>query len=690
MRVSLLFWVLPLALFAQPKPGDVFREYRYTSDMIVEFDAASKREDPKAKLRRSISQRERNLDIWDLEDATRAEIALEFWGGHPGTSGQALRVNGNAFHQIPQIEGTPTDPRCYFRTLPGTAIVPIPLSELKQGRNLFEFRAGSQVCHSIDWGIYKVYAFIVRVYYNETKARPNGRVQLAGGGSVIGDLPVFEAVAEGSPAAPGKTEFTPGPVRQVDFIAHYEDFNWTGDGKSRAWQYQTEQGELRQHVGSSTRAPYRVTWQNEWIPDQAQPVQVSARITSVHGITYMTPPATFTLRRGDRSVKMFGARDIPEVFGVRIGKTAKAPIDINVDPQKATAARLAISTWAGNHADAFGFNGQKIIDRVGKDDYYSYDLVPFDPAVLREGKNEFYVFSDTKEHTVEINWPGPAVLLEFKKGLTPVAGSPAFSEGPVFDAQGNFYFSHRDGITRLAPDGRTTFWVKDGAAGFHGHKILANGQHLVCAMKRSAVLRLKPDASEAAPPVTASDRGPIKEPNDIALDQHGGFYLTDPFGTRTEALGRVYYVDAKGRATVVLDDIKTPNGAAVAANGRYLYLAETGENRILRFPVLKPGHLGKRELFANLPDRPGHQAAPDGLLLDAQGNLLVAQIGRGKVIQLDPNGRFLREWDAGNYDASNLAFSPKNPNELYVTGSLEHRARSAGRVFRLELQGGKK
>lgn len=84
------------------------------------------------------------------------------------------------------------------------------------------------------------------------------------------------------------------------------------------------------------------------------------------------------------------------------------------DPSIATEAKMVLSTWAGNHADAIGFNDKKVVDRVGKDDYYSYDMVKFDPKILKRGDNQFFVFSDTKEHTVEINWPGPAVLLEFR------------------------------------------------------------------------------------------------------------------------------------------------------------------------------------------------------------------------------------------------------------------------------------
>ena len=414
MRSYFLLFCSAAVLLGQPSPGDVFREYRYTSDMIVELDPGSKREDPRLLMRRSISHRERSLDVYDLEDAVRAEVSLEFWGGHLGTSDQKFKVNGANWIQIPQIAGTPGDPRCFHRMLPGTVHAAIPLEALKQGRNSFEFRAGPQTCHGFDWGIYKVYSFIVRVYYNASKPHPTGRISSQAANGVIGDMPVIEAVTEGSNGDTTKTEFTPGAVNRVEFVGLYDDFNWEGDGQSRQWHYQTEQGVMKRHIGTVTEAPFRVTWDNRWIPDQDSPLQLAARVTNVHGVTYMTQPVPVRLVRGGRSVKMFKAVEIPEAFGVRAGKRMTCNIPVTANPLAASAARLAVSTWAGNHADAIGLNDHKIINRIGKEDYYSYDLVPFDPKILQKGANAFYIFSNTVQHAAEINWPGPAVLLEFK------------------------------------------------------------------------------------------------------------------------------------------------------------------------------------------------------------------------------------------------------------------------------------
>src|SRR5688572_12632327 len=53
------------------------------------------------------------LNIEDLKDASSAEVALNFWGGHIGTSDQTFKVNGSRKFEFPQPK-TPGSPYCYF------------------------------------------------------------------------------------------------------------------------------------------------------------------------------------------------------------------------------------------------------------------------------------------------------------------------------------------------------------------------------------------------------------------------------------------------------------------------------------------------------------------------------------------------------------------------------------------------
>lgn len=267
-----------------------------------------------------------------------------------------------------------------------------------------------------------------------------------------------------------------------------------------------------------------------------------------------------------------------------------------------------------------------------------------------------------------------------------IARSRTFTEGPVFDRQGNLYFSHREGIDKLTPMGELIEWVRNADAGFNGHKILPDGTHLVCAARKSAVWRLDANGKYLGDASSAAGGNRLREPNDLTLDSHGGFYFTDPGGSRKEPVGSVYYVNRAGKTNRAAGGLVVPNGLVIDPSGRYLYVAETAPNRIVRFPIAGPGRLGEMAVFATLPSREGHQAAPDGLAVDTTGNLYVAHLGTGHVLVLDPGGKLVRQLPGGNYDVSNLAFGGRDLSQLFITGSVGYRANTEGRVFRLDLK----
>jgi gluconolactonase len=119
---------------------------------------------------------------------------------------------------------------------------------------------------------------------------------------------------------------------------------------------------------------------------------------------------------------------------------------------------------------------------------------------------------------------------------------------------------------------------------------------------------------------------------------------------------------------------------------KFLYVSETQLNRILRFPVTGAGKLGPMQVFAKLPMREGHTAEPDGMAIDMEGNLYVAHLGTSSVQVLDPGGRLIHTLPAGVYDASNLVFGGPDMRQLYITGSVGHRSKTAGLVMRLDLE----
>src|SRR4051794_5556447 len=215
---------------------------------------------------------------------------------------------------------------------------------------------------------------------------------------------------------------------------------------------------------------------------------------------------------------------------------------------------------------------------------------------------------------------------------------PHYCEGVVFDHNGVGYISHGKVITQFTPHGKHSTWAETGAP--NGHKVLAGGTHLVCDASQHAVLHL--DAKGKVIGKASSECGgkELRGPNDLTLDvKNGGFYFTDPGGSDDKKLiGTVHYVDAKGKTHLVAEGLAFPNGIVLRPDGKTLLLAESKKNRVLVGAVSGPGKVGALKLFADLPKKQGEQIddQPDGMCLDADGNLYVAHYGMKEVQVLSP------------------------------------------------------
>ena len=78
-----------------------------------------------------------------------------------------------------------------------------------------------------------------------------------------------------------------------------------------------------------------------------------------------------------------------------------------------------------------------------------------------------------------------------------------YTEGVVVDHEGNLYFSHEKIVTKVTPDGKASTWAQTGSP--NGHKVLADGSHLICDASRHALLHLDAAGKELKPAATESD-----------------------------------------------------------------------------------------------------------------------------------------------------------------------------------------
>lgn len=201
---------------------------------------------------------------------------------------------------------------------------------------------------------------------------------------------------------------------------------------------------------------------------------------------------------------------------------------------------------------------------------------------------------------------------------------------------GAFWFSDIGGrkVHRLTLHGtlETVVETQDQPSGLGW---LPDGRLLIVSMVEQKLLRL-----EGGKLVQHADMSGVAKHwcNDMVVDNRGRAYVGctgAPAGANHEIVpSPLIAVDPDGRVQVGAPDLMFPNGVVVTADNRHLYVAETGARRVTRFDVAEDGALSRPTRHAELPD-----SWPDGMSIDANDELWVADPLGKAVLHLGPDGR---------------------------------------------------
>jgi gluconolactonase len=245
-----------------------------------------------------------------------------------------------------------------------------------------------------------------------------------------------------------------------------------------------------------------------------------------------------------------------------------------------------------------------------------------------------------------------------------------FLEGPAFDRAGHLYLTDipHGRIFRLSPDLQWDTVAETGGWP-NGIAIHSDGSLWVADYKLG-LLRIAPQNGEVQTLLGHRNSESFKGLNDLSFDVHGHCYFTDQGQTGLhDPTGRVYRWQCDGqqygKLDLLMSNLPSPNGIALDATGRFLYVAVTRANAVWRGPLLPDGSVSKVGMFRSFFGTSG----PDGMAVDSLGNLVVAHASLGGAFVINPRGEvthFVRS-PAGQ-TVTNVAFRP-GASELVMTDS---------------------
>lgn len=157
--------------------------------------------------------------------------------------------------------------------------------------------------------------------------------------------------------------------------------------------------------------------------------------------------------------------------------------------------------------------------------------------------------------------------------------------------------------------------------------------------------------------------------NDGKCDPFGRFWVGTMNKKVVKGAGNLYMFDGKA-FTVKQAGVTISNGIVWSSDGQTMYYIDTVEQCIFAYDFNLPtGELSNRRVAIKVPAELG---APDGMTIDSEGMLWVAQWGGNAVIQWDPNtGEQLRVIDVPTPHVTSCAFGGADLKTLFISTAKE-------------------
>lgn len=154
--------------------------------------------------------------------------------------------------------------------------------------------------------------------------------------------------------------------------------------------------------------------------------------------------------------------------------------------------------------------------------------------------------------------------------------------------------------------------------------------------------------------------------NDAKVDPAGRYWSGSCAMDFAAGKGGLWRLDEDLHAELIVPGLRQPNGIGWSPDGTVMYLAETQDRVVLQFPFdpVTSTITGEASVFVD-----GFTDLPDGLCVDTDGHLWIAEFGGSAVYELDTDGAVLRSIRIPTAQPTSCAFVGPDLRTLWVTSA---------------------
>ena len=154
--------------------------------------------------------------------------------------------------------------------------------------------------------------------------------------------------------------------------------------------------------------------------------------------------------------------------------------------------------------------------------------------------------------------------------------------------------------------------------------------------------------------------------NDAKADLQGRIWAGSMDDNEAAASGSLFQLEPDLTWRTLDAGYRIANGPAFNADGSRLYHTDSALRQIYVFDASAEGTISNKRLFLKFEDSQGY---PDGMTVDAQDHLWVAQWGGSRVSRFRPDGSFDRAIALPASQITSCAFAGAKLDRLFVTSA---------------------